>query len=462
MKIKQTIGAIIMTMLLNCMASAQTIDIEFPKFAGKTYDFIIFQGDEIVKICENDTISKSGIVKVVIPVLYAPYTGMCRWLITNTAEGGGLDMAIPGHGFRVSCPSAQPNEGNIVWEGYDAMNELNRLHRLQKGIIDKFETMSHAKQLYEVSHPLYATFAKEQDVQRAAYAAFQQEIKQNPNYNARFLPIVNLVSGIPPQLTDDYEERAWLVNQYITHELNFDHLYTSGHWTGIIQSWVQMHAQMYQDKAGFVRDFNTLSRRISKPKHYTDFVGKVTYFLTQYGKDDFIAGIVPTVVNSGKITAYEGKTMQVYVQALVGSQAPDIVLPDGKVLKSHELAIENTEQTLLVFFASDCGYCEEMMKQLQAQYKTLQDRHIRIIALSADTDEAVFNKAKSSFQWADTHCDLKGMSGVNFKTFAVPGTPTLILLDKQGIVQLRAAGLQEIENFFSKDKRLGISGESPH
>jgi hypothetical protein len=44
----------------------------------------------------------------------------------------------------------------------------------------------------------------------------------------------------------------------------------------------------------------------------------------------------------------------------------------------------------------------------------------------------------------------------------VPGTPTLILLDKQGIVQLRAAGLQEIEAFLSKDKRLGKSAESPH
>lgn len=451
-----------MAMLLSGMASAQTIDIEFPKFAGKTYDFIIFQGDKLVKIYENDTIPQSGLVRVVIPTQYAPYVGMCRWLITASAQGGGLDMAIPGHDFKVSCLSDKPDESNIQYIGFDAVNELNRLHREQQSIIDKFETMSKATTLYDAKHPLYAAFQKEKAVQVDAYDQFHQALKQNTNHNARFLPIVNLVSGIPPKLTDDYYLKAKYVNEYIVNELNFDHFYTSGHWTGIIQSWVQMHAQMYQNKAGFVSDFNTISRRISNPHQYTDFVGKVTYFLTKMGKDDFIAGIAPTVVNSGKITAYEGKTMEVYVKALVGSKAPDIVLPDGKVLKSNELATGNTEQTLVVFFASDCGHCEEMVKQLQAQYNTLKDRNIRIIALAADTDETLFNKSKSSFPWADTYCDLKGMGGVNFKTFAVPGTPTLVLLDKQGTVQLRAANVQEIEDFLSKDKRLGKLVETPH
>lgn len=444
MTIKQTIGAIMMAILLCGGASAQTIDIEFPKFAGKTYDFIIFQGDKLVKIYENATIPKSGLVKLVIPPQYAPYRGMCRWLITGTAEGGGLDMAIPGQGFKVSCLSDKPNESNIQYIGFDAVNELNRLHREQQSIIDKFETMSKATKLYDAKHTLYAAFQKEKQGQIQAYEQFQQGLKRNTNYNARFLPIVNLVSGIPPKLTDDYEQKAKYVNEYITQELNYAHLYTSGHWTGIIQSWVQMHAQMYQDKAGFVQNFNTISSRISEPKHYTDFVGKVTYFLTQYGKDDFIAGITPTVVNSGKITAYEGKTMEVYLKALVGSQAPDIVLPNGKVLKSNALATENTEQTLVVFYASDCGHCEDMMHQLQAQYKTLQDKHIRIIALSADTDEALFNKTKASFPWADTHCDLKGMNGVNFKTFAVPGTPTLVLINKAGEILKRTPLLTDI------------------
>ncbi len=442
MKVIKFFGFILCWLL--CAAThAQTIQLEFPAFAGKTYELVLFQGDKTIKAIE-DTIPADGKVVLEVPKQYAPYTGMCRWLITGTAKGGGLDMVIPGHGFKVTCLSAKPSNDNIIFEGYDALHELNRLHALQQGIIQKFETMSKAAKLYDAKHPLYASFQKEKEAQRLAYAQFQQDLKKNPNYNARMLPIFNLVSGTPPQLTDDYEQRAKLVNQYITDELNFDHLYTSGHWTGIIQSWVQMHAQMYQDKAGFVKAFNTVSSRITEPVRYTDFVGKVTYSLNQLGKDDFVEGITPTVVNSGKITSYEGKTMQVYVTALVGSKAPDIVLPDGKVLKSHELAADKTEQTLLVFFASDCGHCEEMIQTLKAQYKALQDRHIRIIALAADTDEALFNKAKSSFPWADTYCDLKGMSGVNFKTYAVPGTPTLVLINKSGVISKKTSSLTDI------------------
>lgn len=427
---------------------AQTIQMHWPAFAGKHYEFTIFQGDKSV-LAQKAVIPNDGRFELTVPAEYAPYTGMSRWLLMGTAEGGGLDMSIPGHDFSVSCTAVLPDESNIEYRGHDAVNELNRLDRAQMQIIGKHSTMLSALGQYDTKHPLYKVFDTERRAQEKAYAAFQKSLAGNSQYAARILPVLNLTKGIVPRLYDNEEYRLREMARYIAFDMDTDVLYTSGHWSGIIGSWVQLHLNVVKDDTVLVEQFAAITNRMTNPKLYTDFVGKVTYFLTQYGKDDLIAGIASTVVNSGKITAYEGKTMQVYVQALVGSQAPDIALPDGKVLKSHELAIENTEQTLIVFFASDCGHCEEMMKQLQAQYKTLQDRHIRIIALSADTDEAVFLKAKSSFPWADTHCDFKGMSGINFKIFAVPGTPTFILLDKQGKVELRAATLKEVIGFVS-------------
>ncbi|MBB3842256.1 thiol-disulfide isomerase/thioredoxin [Runella defluvii] len=429
--------------LLATMANAQTIHLEFPAFAGKTYELVLFQGDKSIKAIE-DTIPANGKVALVVPPQYAPYTGMCRWLITNSAEGGGLDMVIPGRGFSVKCLSAQPKIEDIVFEGYDVLHELDRLFTMQQNMLDKYETMSRATQLYDSKHPLYASFQKEKTAQVLGYTQFQQDLKKNTNYNARMLPIFNLVRGIPLQITDDNDERAKLVNEYITNELNFDHLYTSGHWTGIIHSWVQMHTQLFKSKDGFAKAFEQISRRISEPAKYTDFVGKVTFALNKAGSDDFVASITPTVVNSGKITAYEGATMQVYVKALIGSKAPNIVLPDSKLLKSHELASDNYKQTLLVFFASDCGHCETLLKNLQAQYNSLQNKHIRVIALAADTDESLFLKSKASFPWADTYCDLKGMSGLNFRAFAVPGTPTMVLLNKQGIITHKTSQLEDI------------------
>ncbi len=95
-------------------AVAQNISMEFPAFAGKTYDFVIFQGSKTITALQ-DTIPADGKFTLQIPKQYAPYTGMSRWLITGTAEGGGLDMAIPGYDFSVSCLSATPDNENISY-----------------------------------------------------------------------------------------------------------------------------------------------------------------------------------------------------------------------------------------------------------------------------------------------------------------------------------------------------------
>jgi hypothetical protein len=89
-------------LLCSLQGFSQSITMEFPAFAGKTYDFIIFQGSKGEKVMQ-DTIPKNGKFVLKIPKQYAPYTGMSRWFLTNSETGGGIDMAIPGHYFSISC-----------------------------------------------------------------------------------------------------------------------------------------------------------------------------------------------------------------------------------------------------------------------------------------------------------------------------------------------------------------------
>jgi hypothetical protein len=353
-------------------------------------------------------------------------------------------MAIPGHDFSISCLSDNPNNTNIIYTGFDAVNELNRLHGLQQTIIDRFETMSKAARLYDKTHPLCATFQKEKMAQAKAYEDFQAALKKNNNYNARFLPIVNLMQGYAHRLSDDEYEKGLIFNAFFTQKMNIQDLYVSGHWEGIIQSWVGYQANVVNDKNKFEQDFKVLNDKIANPVQYTDFVSKVTFYLTQYGKDNYIEAIAPMVIRSGKVTAYEGKTMQVYVTAMIGSQAPDLVLPDGKTLKSQDLAQGGYEQTLLLFFDTGCGHCEEVIKQLQSQYTGLQAKKIRLMTFAADTDEAAYQKAIATYPWKDNYCDLKSMAGINFTNYAVPGTPTLYLLDKKGMIVQKSASLAEL------------------
>jgi len=443
--------------------------MDFPAFAGKTYDLIIFQGSKGVTVVQ-DTIPADGKFTLVVPQQYAPYTGMSRWLLTNSQFGGGIDMAIPGHDFSISCLSDKPDNTNIIYTGFDAVNELNRLNGEQQKIIDRFETMSKAARLYDKTHPLYATFQQEKMAQAKAYDDFQAALKKNSNYNARFLPIVNLVQGYAHRLSDDEYEKGLLFNEFFTKKMSIQDLYVSGHWEGIIQSWVGCQANVVNDKNKFAQDFKVLNDKITNPVQYTDFVGKVTFYLAQYGKDNYIEAIAPMVIRSGKVTDYEGKTMQMYVKAMVGSLAPDLVITNhpGKVkdhnysttiLKSSELATGGYSQTLLVFYQSGCGPCEVLMQQLPQKYAVLKDKGVRIISISADQDEQIFQNSSKDYPWLDKYCDYKGKSSVNFTNYAVSGTPTLILLDKQGKVALRAANLEQLETFFSEGTVV-LPGES--
>jgi peroxiredoxin len=432
-------------------AVSQTISMDFPAFAGKTYDFVIFQGSKSITVVQ-DTIPKNGKFKLTTPQEYAPYTGMCRWLFTNSADGGGIDMAIPGYDFSITCSSNKPDNSNMVFTGFDAVNELNRLYAAQQNIIDKFEAINKASKLYDNTHPLYASFQKEKEYQAKAYIDFQEDLKKNPNFNARFLPIVNLIQGYADCLTDDDTEKGLLFNVFFTQKMRIEDLYVSGHWDGIIQSWVVSQANVVNDKDKFAQDFKLLNDRIKNPVHYTDFVGKMTYYLTQYGKDDYIAAIAPLVISSGKVTSYEGKTMEVYVKAMVGSQAPNLVITEhiGKVedhnhsTKTIQTKNLNSKYSLLVFYKSGCGPCEETMQGLQGNFKDLTSKGTRIITISSDTDEQVYANTSFNFPWKDKYCNFDGSKGINFKNYAVIGTPTLFILDNKGIILEKIATVEQL------------------
>ena len=442
----------ILMMLVAMQSHSQSIKMEFPAFAGKTYDFIIFQGSRQETVIQ-DTIPANGTFTLTIPKQYAPYTGMCRWLITNTADGGGLDMAIPGYDFSVSCLSDKPDNDNISYMGFEAVNELNRLNGMQQAIIDKFETMSKAAQLYDKKHKLYKVFAQEAALQAKAYDAFQEELKQNTNFNARFLPIVNLTKGIPHRLTADYNQKALLVNEFITKKMNLEDFYVSGHWQGIIQSWVVLQMNVVNDKDQFAEDFKQISDRMKNPAHYTDFVGKLTYYLTQYGKDDYVEAIANTVLSSGKVSEYLG-VMEVYLKSMVGMKAPDLIIvngddnkPKNTVLKTDQL---NSKYSLLLFYQTGCGHCETAIAGLKSNYQNLVSKGIKIITLAADIEQDTYKTTADSFPWKDKFCDFKGTSGINFKNYAVMGTPTMFLLDSNGIIIEKIATIEQLLDWMKK------------
>jgi peroxiredoxin len=430
------------------ISNAQNIRMDFPHFAGKAYDFIIFQGDNQKTIYQG-VIPSDGKFTLTVPKEYTPYTGMSRWLITGTKEGGGLDMLIPGKDFSVSCKETRPDEKNIIYTGNIQIEELNNLYQEQQKILEQCYAMLQALKTFQKTNENYVVFEKEYQKQVKNYEKFQNTLQNNADYTTQFIRILNITQGIGTQILDTEEKKARNIAQYIADDLDWQALYTSGHWAEIVSSWISIHTQVLKDPSVFVNDFAKISNKIKDSKLYIDFVGRTAYFLAQQGKDGLINAVAPLVITSGKITNYEG-SLAVYTKGAVGTQAPNLIFTgqqgnkDAKILKSNDLAGTDYNKTLLMFYESGCGPCENLLQEIPERYESIKSKGVHIISISADEDEKIFKNKAKDFLWKDTYCDYEGFKGVNFKNYGIAGTPTVFLIDRNGKILLRTAILEEV------------------
>ena len=266
-------------MLFSISIKAQNIDMYFPHFAGKTYDFIIFQGGQQRTVYQG-TIPLDGKFTLSIPEEYKSYKGMSRWLITGTKEGGGLDMFIPGRDFSVSCKEAMPNNSNIVYTNNDYNKELSDLYKKQESILSCYEVMNQAVRVFSAEDRNYSIFKKELQKQKNAYSDFQQHLNRRSDYISHLLQIVNITRGLGIHLKEKQEDKAKDINNYITNQLNWEDLYTSGHWNTIIDSWISIHARVIKDPKRSAKDYKVIELKLKSEKLHYDFSERVKQNLT--------------------------------------------------------------------------------------------------------------------------------------------------------------------------------------
>ncbi|HFK5554302.1 TPA: alkyl hydroperoxide reductase [Elizabethkingia anophelis] len=259
---------------------AQSIQMYFPHFAGKTYDFVFFQGAEAKTIIKG-TIPLDGKFSLTIPQEYKGYTGMSRWLITGTKEGGGLDMFIPGHDFSVSCEAAEPNDKNIVYTDNNGNSELNTLYRKQEEIIQRFETMQQAISVFPKTEKNYNVFKQELLRQQKAFETFHIGLEKNTDYISHFIPVINITRGTGNRLYTEKKDTAANIENYITRVMDWKELYTSGHWSTVIDTWLMIHTAQLNDVQRFVTSFKSIRTKLGGGKFETEFIKRVIYMLNE-------------------------------------------------------------------------------------------------------------------------------------------------------------------------------------
>ena len=123
------------------------------------------------------------------------------------------------------------------------------------------------------------------------------------------------------------------------------------------------------------------------------------------------------------------RRMESYSKLAVGMQAPDIAILNPMNQEIRLSAIEKP-YTLVVFWASWCPSCEELMPKLKTWYGSGKT-DFEILTVSLDSIRSDWNETieKNGYQFLNG-CDLMSWNGKAVGDYFVYATPSLFLLDR--------------------------------
>jgi thiol-disulfide isomerase/thioredoxin len=228
---------------------------------------------------------------------------------------------------------------------------------------------------------------------------------------------------------------------YVADELPFEDLYRSGFWQEYIQQWVGFYINTSPSPEAFAEIFVPVAKRVfdrtitNNPQTATYLATDLINFFEQFGLDKAAEEIAVYVYELG-IANNKQISRMVSTANLIGKKAPALAGLPEQTLQG--------KTSILLFYSSDCGHCEEQLKALIEKYPELNAKGIQVISISADYAEEIYKTFSDLIPWKNKLCDFNGKEGVNFINYGVVNTPTFYLINKEGIVQVRYATLESV------------------
>lgn len=123
-----------------------------------------------------------------------------------------------------------------------------------------------------------------------------------------------------------------------------------------------------------------------------------------------------------------------YQKTSVGKQVPEIVIPrdtKGALVMSEIPA----RYILVVFWASWCPHCSDMLPKLEKLYESYARKDVEIVAISVDAKKKDWDDAiqKNGYSWIN-YSELKGWDCSIAYDYGIRATPTMILIDRKRTV----------------------------
>ena len=131
----------------------------------------------------------------------------------------------------------------------------------------------------------------------------------------------------------------------------------------------------------------------------------------------------------------------------IGAVVPQIVIPDSTG-KDVDLQKIGAEKTLIIFYASWCPHCQEMLPKLNEVYREQKKGGMKILAISIDTartDWLGFVQ-RNNLNWINVS-DLKGWYGKAAQDYYLYATPTMFIINNKQEVIARPTNVEEVKKW---------------
>jgi len=424
---------IVTSFLCSLSVKSQTINIEFSHFAGKSYHYLIIHGEKQDTIISGE-LDEKGRASIVFKDFYKGYKGMSRFLLD---DGGGLDLVINKENFTVSCKEQNPTFDNIKFES-SPENEyfINQSIKKEK-LLQKAKIAGAVLTTYNTSDEVYAPFVKEQEQLNEQYKILKASNTQSLLYAARLIEMYDFLMGNSSDLQDSKKIKIEEANTFVISKVNMDDLYTSGYWNSVWISWLKMQLLQSKDESQLLSNLQKAGSRIRTNVQFTAFAELAIRELAKLGKDEVIGAFGEYLSKSKKIENPSHNLLAALGGPKTGMLAPDLVWKEGNY------TFDKKQKTILVFYETGCNNCDNEINLLIGNYQELQKKGYVVVTAASDVDPVEYQKNAERFPWKKKFSDFRGQAGYNFISFGVIGTPTIFVIDENGIITGRYARLAD-------------------